>query len=63
VTERSHFQGPAKARNRGYHCRLKGLNDAEAAEAMAAAMGMSVEVSGAAHLPESVIHKIRRWQL
>jgi FAD/FMN-containing dehydrogenase len=37
---------------------LKGLNDAEAAEAMAAAMGMSVEVSGAAHLPESVIHKI-----
>ncbi|WP_394690536.1 glycolate oxidase subunit GlcE [Hoeflea sp.] len=37
---------------------VKGLNDAEAAEAMAAAMGMSVEVSGAAHLPESVIHKI-----
>jgi glycolate oxidase FAD binding subunit len=25
---------------------------------MAAAMAMSVEVSGAAHLPESVIHKI-----
>ena len=36
---------------------VSGLNDAEAAEAMAAALSMSVEVSGAAHLPESVIHK------
>jgi glycolate oxidase FAD binding subunit len=36
---------------------VSGLNDAEAAEAMAAALAMSVEVSGAAHLPESVIHK------
>ncbi|AKI01741.1 FAD/FMN-dependent dehydrogenase [Hoeflea sp. IMCC20628] len=36
---------------------VSGLNDAQAAEAMAAAMTMSVEVSGAAHLPESVIHK------
>ena len=36
---------------------VAGLNDAEAAEAMAAALTMSVEVSGAAHLPESVIHK------
>ena len=34
---------------------VSGLNDAEAAEAMAAALAMSVEVSGAAHLPESVI--------
>lgn len=36
---------------------VSGLNDAQAAEAMAAALAMSVEVSGAAHLPESVIHK------
>jgi len=36
---------------------VSGLNDAEAAEAMAVALAMSVEVSGAAHLPESVIHK------
>lgn len=36
---------------------VSGLNDAEAAEAMAAALAMSVEVSGAAHLPESVVHK------
>ena len=33
---------------------VSGLNDAEAAAAMATAMSMSVEVSGAAHLPESV---------
>lgn len=33
---------------------VSGLNDAEAAAAMATAMAMSVEVSGAAHLPESV---------
>ena len=33
---------------------VSGLNDAEAATAMATAMAMSVEVSGAAHLPESV---------
>lgn len=33
---------------------ISGLNDAEAAAAMATAMSMSVEVSGAAHLPESV---------
>lgn len=31
-----------------------GLNDAEATAAMATAMSMSVEVSGSAHLPESV---------
>jgi glycolate oxidase FAD binding subunit len=37
---------------------VRGLNDAQAAEAMAAAMSMSVEVSGAAHLPESVIYKM-----
>ena len=37
---------------------VAGLNDAEAADAMAAAMAMSVEVSGAAHLPESVVHKV-----
>ncbi|MDF1606800.1 glycolate oxidase subunit GlcE [Hoeflea sp. YIM 152468] len=36
---------------------VAGLNDAQAAEAMAAALAMSVEVSGAAHLPESVVHK------
>lgn len=36
---------------------VTGLNDAQAAEAMAAALAMSVEVSGAAHLPESVVHK------
>ena len=33
---------------------VSSLNDAEAAAAMATAMAMSVEVSGAAHLPESV---------
>lgn len=33
---------------------VSGLNDAEAAAAMATAMSMSFEVSGAAHLPESV---------
>lgn len=33
---------------------ISGLNDSEAAHAMAAAMALSVEVSGAAHLPESV---------
>lgn len=33
---------------------ISNLNDAEAAAAMATAMAMSVEVSGAAHLPESV---------
>ena len=33
---------------------VSGLNDAEAAAAMATAMALSVEVSGAAHLPESV---------
>lgn len=37
---------------------VRGLNDAQAAEAMAAAMSMSVEVSGAAHLPESVVYKM-----
>lgn len=33
---------------------VSNLNDAQAAAAMATAMSMSVEVSGAAHLPESV---------
>ncbi|THV23301.1 FAD-binding protein [Peteryoungia ipomoeae] len=33
---------------------ISGLEDADAARAMAAAMSFSVEVSGAAHLPESV---------
>ncbi|WP_137132424.1 FAD-binding protein [Rhizobium sp. FY34] len=33
---------------------LSGLEDGDAARAMATAMGLSVEVSGAAHLPESV---------
>ncbi|MCT7663138.1 FAD-binding protein [Shinella kummerowiae] len=33
---------------------VSNLNDAEAAAAMATAMAMTVEVSGAAHLPESV---------
>lgn len=33
---------------------LSGLEDSEAARAMAIAMGLPVEVSGAAHLPESV---------
>ncbi|WP_111561778.1 FAD-binding protein [Rhizobium sp.] len=33
---------------------ISGLNDAEAANAMAAAMAMPVEVSGAAHLPMTV---------
>ncbi|MDP2733392.1 MAG: FAD-binding protein, partial [Hoeflea sp.] len=42
---------------------VSGLNDAQAAEAMAAAMAMSVEVSGAAHLPESVIHKVAGGRL
>lgn len=39
---------------------ISGLNDAQAADAMAAAMAMSVEVSGAAHLPESVIHRFAK---
>tara|TARA_R110002020_G_scaffold136630_30_gene304961 strand:- start:7791 stop:9008 length:1218 start_codon:yes stop_codon:yes gene_type:complete len=42
---------------------VSGLNDAEAAEAMAAAMAMSVEVSGAAHLPESVVSKVADGRL
>lgn len=42
---------------------VSGLNDAEAAEAMAAALAMSVEVSGAAHLPESVIHIVADGRL
>ncbi|MGN7292193.1 glycolate oxidase subunit GlcE [Rhizobium sp. SAFR-030] len=33
---------------------VSGLDDGDAARAMAMAMGLSVEVSGAAHLPESV---------
>lgn len=37
---------------------ISGLNDAQAAEAMAAAAAMSVEVSGAGHLPESVVRKV-----
>jgi glycolate oxidase FAD binding subunit len=36
---------------------VSGLNDAEAANAMAAAMALPVEVSGAAHLPLSVMWK------
>lgn len=36
---------------------LSGLNDAEAANAMAAAMALPVEVSGAAHLPLTVTWK------
>jgi len=36
---------------------LNGLDDHQAAEAMAEAMGSSAEVSGAAHLPEGVISK------
>ncbi|MEN9896247.1 MAG: hypothetical protein RIR97_2099 [Pseudomonadota bacterium] len=42
---------------------LSGLNDAEAAHAMAAAMRMSVEVSGAAHLPMSVAGRFLMNQL
>ncbi|WP_417426606.1 glycolate oxidase subunit GlcE [Hoeflea sp.] len=42
---------------------VSGLNDAEAAEAMAAALMMSVEVSGAAHLPESVVAKVAGGRL
>lgn len=34
---------------------IRGLNDAEATNAMAAAMALPVEVSGAAHLPDSVV--------
>lgn len=37
---------------------VAGLNDAEAAAAMATAMALPVEVSGAAHLPESVRGRI-----
>jgi glycolate oxidase FAD binding subunit len=36
---------------------VSGLNDAEAAQVMAAAMALSVEVSGAAHLPLTVAWK------
>ena len=39
---------------------LSGLEDAEATRVMAAAMAMPVEVSGAAHLPESVRGKFIR---
>lgn len=37
---------------------VKGLDDAQAASAMAEAMGSSGEVSGAAHLPEGVIGRL-----
>ncbi len=36
---------------------VSGLNDAEAAAAMASAMALSVEVSSAAHLPTSVVNR------
>jgi glycolate oxidase FAD binding subunit len=42
---------------------LSGLDDGEAARAMALAMGLSVEVSGAAHLPESVRGRFLDGQL
>lgn len=37
---------------------LRGLTEADAAHAMAVAMGSSGEVSGAAHLPETVVGKV-----
>ncbi|WP_064706233.1 FAD-binding protein [Rhizobium bangladeshense] len=42
---------------------LSGLNDAEAADAMAAAMALPVEVSGAAHLPLTVAWKFLAGKL
>ncbi len=39
---------------------ISGLNDAEAANAMAAAMALPLEVSGAAHLPMTVAVEISR---
>jgi glycolate oxidase FAD binding subunit len=42
---------------------LSGLNDAEAANAMAAAMALPVEVSGAAHLPLTVTWKFLAGKL
>ena len=42
---------------------ISGLNDAEAAHAMAAALRMSVEVSGAAHLPMTVARRFLMNQL
>ena len=42
---------------------ISGLNDAEAAHAMAAALRMSVEVSGAAHLPMTVAWRFLMNQL
>ncbi|MBX4896347.1 FAD-binding protein [Rhizobium bangladeshense] len=42
---------------------LSGLNDAEAANAMAAAMALPVEVSGAAHLPLTVAWKFLAGKL
>ncbi|MFS2178801.1 FAD-binding protein [Rhizobium pisi] len=42
---------------------LSGLNDAEAANAMAVAMALSVEVSGAAHLPLTVTWKFLAGKL
>ncbi|MDO9415608.1 FAD-binding protein [Pararhizobium sp.] len=42
---------------------ISGLNDAEATAAMATALSMSVEVSGAAHLPESVAGRFIDGQL
>ncbi|MEB3045672.1 FAD-binding protein [Rhizobium mulingense] len=42
---------------------LSGLNDAEAASAMAAAMALPVEVSGAAHLPLTVTWKFLAGKL
>ncbi|ARO28844.1 MULTISPECIES: glycolate oxidase subunit GlcE [unclassified Rhizobium] len=42
---------------------LSGLNDAEAANAMAAAMALPVEISGAAHLPLTVTWKFLAGKL
>jgi len=42
---------------------ISGLNDAEAANAMAAAMALPVEVSGAAHLPLTVTWKLLGGEL
>ncbi|EJJ28232.1 FAD-binding protein [Rhizobium sp. CF142] len=56
------FRVPPRAKT-GETVVISGLNDAEAANAMAAAMALPVEVSGAAHLPLTVTWKFLAGKL